>query len=282
MLPDWLHKRYRVLGESMGEDSFSAMDAAAALGDSRSMSYLVIRELRREQLVQKVSQGVYTLRQDRTPCPVPLLWGKAHRLLAKLRSAGVHVVITGVDSLKAFWPEPPRPGPVLATADKSEWPSAAQIGRSLHPILLNPSRQELRVVEELGAEDRPLVLRKISTYYGAVRGVARVERALVDTYAEVSRYGWLADPAVLGRVMQGIFSAYIVNVPMLLAYARYRRMEAELRYVCQHAADDLYPNSLLIGPVEKTPVARKMVAAMKSSGADVARAGLELSQGGSP
>lgn len=249
----------------MGEDSFSAMDAAEALGDSRSMSYLVIRELRRERLVQKVSQGVYTLRQDRTPCPVPMLWGRSDRILRRMRAAGVHLVITGTDALLGFWPQHATPGPILATADKAEWPAVAEIGRQVHPILLNPSRQELRVVQELGVEDRPIVIRKISTYYGAIRGVARVERALVDIYAEMSRYGWLAEPALLGQVAQSLFCSYIINIPMLLAYARYRRMEPEMRLVCQQVADDLYPPSLVRGETQETAVSRAMADAIAVS-----------------
>lgn len=263
LMPEWLHRRYKLLEENLGSESFSALDVKEVLGDSRSMSYLVIRELRGENLMQKVSQGVYTLRRDKRPFSEPILSGQAAHILARLRERGIHVVMTGTDALGTSWPHTANKGPMLATADRAEWRLLSTMGRQLVPVLLNPSRSELQVVTQLGFQERPLVVRKISTYYAAIRGIARPERALVDVYVEASRYGWVATPKDLGRATSFLFSEHIVNVPMMLAYARYRRVEPEIRHICQNVADEVYPPSLLRGPVDRTPTANEVVESIK-------------------
>ncbi len=242
----WTSLALDCLKDTFGCNPFSTKQAVNALKEemdySDNASYQALHGLVKEGFLMRLGRGFYRIPEKKiNPAEaisvseklvVDFTSGSLIRAEKALKEKGVEFMVTGPSTLSRFHHLLPRrlihliyvidgAGELATTTLREEGLCA----------LLNPKGKEVELLLET-FEDRDLfVIREFSKLEGNVGGRAIIEKALVDTYFEATRYRIPFPELEVGRIMANVFRTEKVDIVKLLSLAARRGIANEIRAV---------------------------------------------------
>ncbi len=229
----WIDDGVRVLEKAFGTRSFCAADAlkvlCEGLGFAFGTSYRLLSELRRARVLAVVGRGVYVFGRGKEKVE-PRLSGRAERVRIVLVREGVPFMFTGPSVLFSYYHHLPRRSIDLLYVGVGGGGLAVEKSASKHYVaLLNPRYEDVMLALELNPKKNIVIAREASEFYGSVKGVASIERAIVDLYFECTRKKIPIDAGEAGRVIASVFRSCEVNVSKLLKCGERRGIKSEVK-----------------------------------------------------
>jgi hypothetical protein len=258
----WTSAALDHLKRVFGQESFSTKQATAALkremGYSDNASYQVLHGLVREGFLIKFGRGLYSIAGKKVArtetigfsdrVTVTLTSGVLIRAEQLLKDRGVEFMITGPSALSGFHHLLPRRLIHLIYVIEGAGEFASTILRKENlQTLLNPKRGEVEMALETFSDRDVFIIREFAKLECNVNGRAPIERAIVDTYFEVTRHKIPFSEMEVGRIIANIFRTEKIDVSRLLKFASRRGIRSELESVVK----ELIPSLKLRGGVLK-------------------------------
>ncbi len=270
MLPPYLADNLQRLQETFGDQPFTVQEAKKTLPVSRPFLFKILHELVQGGYLTRLGRGIYALNGSQSKLAVPLSEAgrKIHRALY---SEGIDFAITGLDVLLPFTHHllVRFPHLVYVGRGSAEW-ARETLRRGDFACLIEPTEKEIGIGLELVEELAPslsrgselVILRETSDFYAVTRGVASVERALIDLYFESTRKGYPIHVTEVGRILFNALRNTRINYTRLMRWAMRRGIDAEIRDALTGFSSYLpIPESILQGDREEN----EHTVAMKSA-----------------
>jgi len=252
---DWREEGLSLLNSRLGARIFAAEEAARLLseekGFSKGTTYRLLHDLVKKSKLAKLGRGLY-----RFPKPFTVSVTERIRIsdsvsvisvpesdeVARkaLEDRGLKFMITGPSLLYPFVHHFPRRMIHLIYVIKGGGENAREVLKeSGLRCLLKSSREEIKLALQEFPEKDLFIIRESSDFEGEVRGVADLERALVDTYFEATRRRIPFPPEEVGRMASRAIATKKVNISHLLELAGRRGIKAEFRTILEDLVPDL-------------------------------------------
>jgi hypothetical protein len=270
----WTNRILNILRREFGEEPFLFDDAAKALQRDTKYSRLAIRQAF-HQLVNKgsltrTSRGVYEIHQGQSlssgnidlSASVTVTFTSGALIEAEkiLREKGIDYMITGPSALTSFHHHLVRRlvHLIYVVAGAGEYASISLKENNLRAFL-NPSRSQIEAVLEATEVGDIFVIREYAELEGNVNGRATIERAIVDTYFEVTRQRIPFSEMEVGRIIANAFRVEKIDISRLLRFASRRGIRGEIESIVKEEV----PSLQLRGTVLKEP-AKTVIAGIRS------------------
>lgn len=248
---DWREEALRLLNRKLRAKTFTSDEVARLLstekGFSKGTAYRLVHDLLKMGKLVRLGRGFYRFPKTFTASidfsakfSVASLTKADENTKKVLEQRGLKFMITGPSLLYPFFHHFPRRMIHLIYVIKGGGENAkeALAGAGLR-CLLKPSRDEMKLALQEFPEIDLFVIRESSNFDGEVRGVADLERALVDTYFETTRRRIPFPPEELGRIASNAISTDRISISHLLMLAGKRGIKAELRTILENLVPDL-------------------------------------------
>lgn len=253
MLPPYLADNLQKLQETFGDRPFTTQEAKERLSVSRSFLSKILHELVKGGYLTRLGKGIYALNGSESKLAVSLS-ETGQEIHQALYSEGIDFAITGLDVLLTFTHHllVRFAHLVYVQRGSAEW-AKETLRREGFACLVEPTEREIHIGLELAEGSALVVLRETSDFYAVTRGVASVERALIDLYFESTRKGYPIHVTEVGRILFDALKGARINYTRLLRWAMRRGIDAEIRDALAGFAAYLpIPESTLKGDQEET------------------------------
>lgn len=262
MLPPYLADNLQRLQETFGDEPFTVQEAKKTLPVSRPFLFKILHELVQGGYLTRLGRGIYALNGSQSKLAVSLSEAgqKIHRALY---SEGIDFAITGLDVLLPFTHHllVRFAHLVYVGRGSAEW-ARETLRQGDFACLIEPTEKEIGIGLELVEGSALVILRETSDFYAVTRGVASVERALVDLYFESTRKGYSFHVTEVGRIFFNALRSTRINYTRLMRWAMRRGIDAEIRDVLAGFSQYLpIPERILQGDREES----EHTVAMKSA-----------------
>jgi len=251
-LPPYLANNLQRLRETFGDVPFTIQEATEILPVSKAFLFKILHELIKGGHLTRLGRGLYTLDGSKSRLAVSL--SEAGRKIHEaLYPEGINFTITGLDVLLAFTHHLLVRFPHLVYVERGsvEW-AKETLRREDFACLVDPTETEIRIGLELAQGNELVILRETSDFYAVSRGVASVERALVDLFFESTRKGYTIPVSEVGRILFDTLRSTHINYTRLLRWAMRRGIDAEIRDALAGFSPYLsIPESILQGNQEE-------------------------------
>jgi hypothetical protein len=250
----WINLALGYLKAAFGKELFSAKQAAVALkkdmGYSNNAARQVLYELFKAGFLTKLGRGLYRIAEKKTvqtetltisdKLVVTLTSGVLIRAEEVLKEKGVEFMVTGPSVLSRFVYHLPRRFIHLIYVVDGAGEFAGTILREEgFRDFLNPKGREVEMALQ-AFEDRDIfVIREYANLEGNVGGRAILERALVDTYFEVTRHRIPFSEIEIGRIMANAFRTEKIDAAKLLSLAGRRGAKGEMQAIVKALVPDI-------------------------------------------
>jgi hypothetical protein len=261
-VPLYLLKHIHGLQKHFNARPFTAGEARKILPGSRSYQYLILFRLVRAGLLKRFGPGVYqvskTVEEPRISVYLSDVGQKIKKYLTK---EGIYFIITGLDVLIVFAHHLPFRFSHLLYVEKGseEW-TKDTLERDPHlRCLINPTRQEISIGNDIAQGVELVILRPTNSFYAVEDGVATLERALTDLYFEISRKYFIFDLAEFVRIFYNVTSTRVINYPRLFRYANRRNVGNEITYLLREFSKNIdIPEEYLKKKIKFSEYIRKL------------------------
>ncbi|HID85928.1 MAG TPA: hypothetical protein EYP55_00945, partial [Anaerolineae bacterium] len=236
-----------------GDQPFTAQEAKEALPVSKSFLFKILHELVKEGHLTRLGRGIYAFDGSKRELAVSLS-ETGRKIHQALYPEGIDFAITGLDVLLTFTHHllVRFPHLVYVQRGSAEW-ARETLRQEDFACLVEPTEREIRIGLELAEESELVILRETSDLYAVTRGVASVERALVDLYFESTRRGYPIPVSEVGRILFDALRSTRINYTRLLRWAMRRGIDAEIRDALAGFSPYLpIPDSILQGHREES------------------------------
>lgn len=251
-MPPYLANNLQKLQDAFGDEPFTVQEAKEILPVSKSFLFKILHELVKGRRLTRLGRGIYALDGSKSRLAVSLS-ETGRKIHEALYPEGINFAITGLDVLLAFTHHLLVRFPHLVYVERgsAEW-AKETLRREDFACLVNPTETEIRIGLELAQEAELVILRETSDFYAVSRGVASVERALVDLFLESTRKGYTIPVSEVGRILFDTLRSTHINYTRLLRWATRRGIDAEIRDALTGFAPYLsIPESILQGNREE-------------------------------
>ena len=254
----WTDSVLEIIKKEFGEEPFLVDELVKILEKDTHYSKTAIRQalyqLVKEGSLARASRGIYQVDHIR-----PLTKGRADLAASftisftspelieaekSLIDKGIDFMITGPSALTRFHHLLARRQIHLIYVIKGsgEYASNTLKGKSLRAFL-NPNRKQIDVVLQALEEGDVFVIREYSVLEGNLNGRAIIERAIVDTYFEVTRCRIPFSEMEVGRLIANAFHEEKIDISRLLRFASRRGIRGEMESI----VNELVPSLQLRG-----------------------------------
>ena len=257
----WLDSSLKDLKKDHDNRHFSAKKAASTLekekGYSRNTVYFILHELHKRGSLIKLGRGIYQVPiynshvdlsasftlSDRLT--VEITSGELSKAVDTLKEKGIDLMVTGPSSLARFHHYLSRRYIHLIYIVQGGGEYAVKTLRDADLLaLLNPNRKEVEtILENVNGKDL-FIIREFADLTGNVNGRASLERALVDTYFEVTRGKMPFSEVEVGRIIANTFREENIDVTHLLHLASRRGTKDEFNAVVKEVIPNFPVDSL--------------------------------------
>lgn len=241
-LPLYLLKRIRGLQEHFNSRPFTASEAKRILPGSKSYQYFLLFKLVHAGLLKRSGPGVYQVAKAIEEPRISVYLSDVGQKIKKyLTKEGIYFIITGLDVLIVFAHHLPfRFSHLLYVERGSEEWTKETLERDPHlRCLIDPTRQEISIGNDMAQAVELVVLRPTNSFYAVEDGVATPERALTDLYFEISRNDFIFDLAEFVRIFYNVTSTRVINYPRLFRYANRRHVDNEITYLLKEFSKNI-------------------------------------------
>jgi Fe2+ or Zn2+ uptake regulation protein len=252
---DWLESSLKLLKKDHDNKPFSVEEAATTLekekGYTKNTVYLVLHELNKRGSLTRLGRGVYQIRvlnahvdlhahftlSDKTSIEVAT--GALSKATEALNEKGIEFMVTGPSLLTRFhhylsW----RYLHLIYVVKGGGEYSVKALRDAGFPALSNPKRKEIETILENTEGKDLFIVREFADLEGNVNGKASLERALVDTYFEVTRGKIPFAEVEAGRIIANAFRDEKIDVTRLLYLAGRRGVRDEFKAVIKEVIPD--------------------------------------------
>jgi len=253
LLPPYLANNLKKLQEAFGDEPFTAQEAREILPVSKSLLFKILHELVKGGHLTRLGRGIYALDGSKPRLAVSLS-ETGQKMHQALYSEGINFAITGLDVLLTFTHHllVRFPHLVYVQRGSAEW-AKETLRQEGFACLVDPTEKEIRIGLELAEGSELVILRETSDFYATSRGVASVERALVDLFFESTRKGYTIPVSEVGRILFDTLRSTRINYTRLLRWATRRGIDAEMRDALAGFSPYLpIPESILQGDQEES------------------------------
>ena len=253
----WLDSSLKDIKKDHDNRPFSAKKAASTLekekGYSKNTVYVVLHELYKRGSLIKLGRGIYQVPVYNSHVDLPASFTISDRVTVEIASGGlskatetlkekgIEFMVTGPSSLTRFHHYLSRRYIHLIYVVQGGGEYSVKTLRDADLLtLLNPNRKEIEtILENVNGKDL-FIIREFAELKGNINGRASLERALVDTYFEVTRGKIPFSEVEVGRIIANTFREENIDVTHLLHLASRRGIKDEFAAVVKGVISD-YP-----------------------------------------
>ena len=253
----WLDSSLKDLKKDYDNRPFSAKKAASTLekekGYSKNTVYVILHELYKRGSLIKLGRGIYQVHFSNSHVDLPahftlsdrvtveIASGGLSKAMETLKEKGIEFMVTGPSSLTRFHHYLSRRYIHLIYVVQGGGEYSVKTLRDADFLaLLNPKRKEIEtILENVNGKDL-FIIREFADLKGNVKGRASLERALIDTYFEVTRGKIPFSEVEVGRIIANTFREENIDVTHLLHLASRRGIKDEFTAVVKGVISD-YP-----------------------------------------
>ncbi len=257
----WLESSLKDLKKDYDNRPFSAKKAASTLekekGYTRNTVYAVLHELYKRGSLIKLGRGIYQVPIYNSHVDLPASFTLSDRATVEVASSalskatetlkekGIDFMVTGPSSLARFHHYLSRRYIHLIYVVQGGGEYSVKTLRDADLLaLLNPNRKEVEtILENVNGKDL-FIIREFADLTGNVNGRASLERALVDTYFEVTRGKMPFSEVEVGRIIANTFREESIDVTHLLHLASRRGIKDEFNAVVKEVIPNFPVDSL--------------------------------------
>ena len=157
-----------------------------------------------------------------------------------LKEKGIEYMITGPSALTRFHQHLSRKLIHLIYVIKGAGEYAAStLSEHKLPTFLNPSGKQVDFLITNLEERDFFVIREYSRLEGSIKGRATIERAIVDTYFEATRYRIPFSELEVGRVIANAFNSQKLSISQLLYFADRHGIKSEFQSIIRELEPDI-------------------------------------------
>jgi hypothetical protein len=250
----WTDSVLQIIKKKFGNEPFLVDEAVKVLEKNTDYSKIAIRQalfqLVKEGFLARSTRGIYEVHHIR-----PISSGNANlssnvtvsftspQLIDaenSLAEKGIDFMITGPSALTRFHHLLTRRQIHLIYVIKGSGEYASNILKEKGMrAFLNPNREQIDVVLQALEEGDIFVIREYSVLEGNLNGRATIERALVDTYFEVTRYRIPFSEIEVGRLIANAFREEKIDISRLLRFASRRGIRGEMESIVKELVPSL-------------------------------------------
>lgn len=257
----WLDSSLKDLKKDYDNRPFSVRKAALTLekekGYARNTVYVVLHELHKRGSLIKLGRGIYQVPVHNSHVDLPASFTVLNRLTVEISSGelskavealkekGIEFMVTGPSSLTRFHHYLSRRYIHLIYVVQGGGEYSVKTLRDAGFLaLLNPNRKEVETILESVNDKDFFIIRQFTDLTGNVTGRASLERALVDTYFEVTRGKIPFSEVEVGRIIANTFREENIDVTHLLHLASRRGIRDEFNTVVKEIIPNFPVDSL--------------------------------------
>jgi len=241
----WLESSLNELRKDYDNRPFSVKEAASTLEKEKRYTkntvYQVLHKLHKKGCLIKPGRGIYQIPLYDSHVDLPAVFNLPDRATVEiasdelskaveaLKEKGIEFMVTGPSSLTRFHHYLSRRYIHLIYVVQGGGEYSLKTLRDADFLaLLNPTRKEVETILESFNEDL-FIIREFADLTGNVDGSASLERALVDTYFEVTRTKIPFSEVEVGRIIANAFREEKIDVTHLLHLASRRGIKDEFK-----------------------------------------------------
>jgi hypothetical protein len=249
----WTNLVLEKLRKEFGGKPFLADDVVKFLQEDTRYSKTAIRQVL-HQLVNdgsliRLGRGIYEFREKQvalsgsvtisSSLTVTFTSGALIKAEKILKEKGIEYMITGPSALSRFHQHLPRRliHLIYVTDGAGEF-TTASLGEANLKAFLNPTREQIDLVLQTLDERDIFAIREYSKLEGSINGRATIEKAIVDTYFEATRYRIPFSELEVGRIIANAFRMEKINISRLLRFAGRHGIRAEFKSIVK----EIMPN----------------------------------------
>lgn len=257
----WTDLIFKILKKEFGDKPFLVNQAVKVLAKDTNYSKVAIRqalhELVKEGYLFRSSRGIYEVHHARSlsssstdlRTSVTVTFAAPELIDAEkaLKEKGIEFMITGPSALTRFHHHFARRLTHLIYVVKGAGEYASVVLKEKgFRAFVNPSREQIEVVLEAFEETDIFVIREYSVLEGNIDGRALIERAIVDTYFEVTRYRIPFSEMEVGRIIANAFREEKIDISRLLRFASRRGIRSEFESIVKALVPSLQLGSVVL------------------------------------
>ena len=256
----WTNSILEKLRKEFGKKPFLADEVVRFLQKDTNYSRTAIRQalhqLVNEDSLIRLGRGIYEFREKQvassgsialsSSLTVTFTSGALIEAEKVLKKKGIEYLITGPSALSRFHQHLPRRliHLIYVTNGAGEF-AAASLGEASFKAFLNPTKEQIDLVLQTLDERDIFVIREYSKLEGSINGRATIEKAIVDTYFEATRYRIPFSELEVGRIIANAFKMEKINISHLLRFAGRHGIRAEFKSIVK----EIIPNMPLQGGI---------------------------------
>jgi hypothetical protein len=252
----WTQSILEKLATAFNKKPFVAAEAIKILqkdmGYSRTAIRQAIYQLTKEGYIIRMGRGIYKFQEHTGSANisssltlsdrVTVILTSGHLIKAEklLREKGIDYMITGPSTLTNFQQHLSRKliHLIYVICGAGEYACAILRENELRAFL-NPTREQASLLLETFEDRDFFIVREYAKLEGNIDGRATIERAIVDTYFEATRYRIPFSELEVGRIIANAFKTQKLSVSQLLYFADRRGIRSEFLSIIKELDPDM-------------------------------------------